>query len=155
MLDHYDFDFGGTSLNDGKADTVDCAYADLQADAGKVTLETVVVDTSDTLFTVSGIFDLAEEILDLTIHPQPKDFSLFSSRSPLRVTGTFNAAEFYPDASAPASRGAATLGLDFLAGPAALIPLIEPWLGQDSVYCQGLVEAMKKGCRQTRPEDIQ
>jgi hypothetical protein len=51
------------------------------------------------------------------------------------------------------SRGAAALGLGLLAGPAALIPLIEPGLGQDSVYCQGLVEAMKKARRQTKPED--
>jgi len=135
---------------------IDCAYADLQAKNGIVALKTFAVDTSDTLFTVSGTFDLAKETLDLTVQPRPKDVSLFSARSPLRVAGTFNAPEFYPDASSLASRGAVAVGLGLLAGPAALIPLIEPGLGQDSVYCQGLVKAMESARRQTKPEeDIQ
>ena len=135
---------------------IDCAYADLQAENGIVALKTFAVDTSDTLFTVTGSVDLAKETLDLTVQPRPKDVSLFSARSPLRVAGTFNAPEFYPDASSLASRGAVAVGLGLLAGPAALIPLIEPGLGQDSVYCQGLVKAMESARRQTKPEeDIQ
>jgi hypothetical protein len=96
---------------------IDCAHADLQADEGRVTLKTFVVDTSDTLFTVSGTFNLAEETLDLTVYPQPKDVSLFSSRSALHVAGTFNAPELYPDALSLTSRGAAAPGLGLLAGP--------------------------------------
>ena len=85
----------------------------------------------------------------------PPNTNRIASSSLRDVALSFKAPEFYPDALSLMSRGAASVGLGLLAAPAALVPLIETGLGKDSVYCQGLVEAMQSAYEQTKSKDNQ
>ena len=109
-----------------------------------MTLEKFIVDTVDTLFSISGTIRFSEEKLDLLIHPHPKDFSLFSARSPLHITGSFKSPNVFPDRSALTARGAAALGLGLVAGPAAILPLIEPGATDEPPVCRGMIESIKE-----------
>ena len=88
-------------LNTDKGVNIDCAYADLQARSGHVTISPFLVDTKDTKFKATGIIDLRQEQVDLTIKPYPKDFSLLSSRGPLDITGPLIAPNFNLNPSFP------------------------------------------------------
>ena len=131
--------FAGT-----EAVQIDCSYADLHAKDGVMTLEKFIVDTVDTLFSISGSIHFGEETLDLLIHPHPKDISIFAARSPLHITGSFENPEAFPDRSALAVRGAAALGLGLVAGPAAILPLIETGTADEPAVCQGMIESIKE-----------
>ncbi len=120
--------------------SIDCAYIDVKARAGLVTLETFVIDTDDTNFTGGGEIDLAEERVDITVLANPKDFSVGVARTPLQISGTFNDIGLSVDAGAVAMRLGAAAALGVLATPiAGLIPLLDTASGEDSGYCQGLV----------------
>jgi len=79
------------ALTDQK-DTVHlrCLIADFIVTQGKMQTQALLVDTSDTKIEGDGFIDLGEEVLDLKLIPQAKDFSLFSAESPLYIKGTFS-----------------------------------------------------------------
>ena len=129
---------------DTEAVQIDCSYADLHARDGVMTLEKFIVDTADTFFSISGTIRFGEETMDLLIHPHPKDISLFTARSPLHITGSFENPEVFPDRSALAARGATALGLGLVAGPAAILPLIETGTTEEPPVCQGIIEFIKE-----------
>lgn len=131
-------------LADDRNVPIDCAYANIQSDNGIMQVRQLVFDTSDTLFLADGFVDFNQELIGLTIEPKPKDFSIFSTRSPLHIEGSLQEPSIYPGAGPLLSRGIAAAALAALAPPAALLPLIEPGTGEDSVYCQGLVATLDK-----------
>ncbi|MFW5853855.1 MAG: AsmA family protein, partial [Thermodesulfobacteriota bacterium] len=122
---------------------IECAYADLHSESGVMILETFLVDTEDTLFSVSGSIDFEQESFDLVIRPHPKGLSLFTFRSPLNMTGSFHDPKVFPDRSTLLTRGAFSLGMGLVAGPAALLPLIETGTGGRSGKCRGMIEALE------------
>jgi uncharacterized protein involved in outer membrane biogenesis len=123
---------------------IDCGYADLHSKSGVTALETVLVDTIDSLLMLSGAIRFGSETLDLVIHPHAKDPSLFSARTPLHITGSFSDPEIFPDESVLAARGVAALGLGLAAGPAAILPFIETGTGDEARLCQGLIESIEE-----------
>lgn len=133
----------GTWLTNQAPDPIDCAYADLQARSGTLNLETFIVDTPDTLFTADGKVDFGRETLDIGIYPRPKDTSLLSARSPLRVSGTLGDPTLRPGSEAVV-KGLSAVALTAVAGPvAALVPLIETGPGGEARVCNGLVSHMQ------------
>ncbi|QTP60842.1 AsmA family protein [Billgrantia antri] len=119
---------------------IDCAYADLQARDGVAQMDTFVVDTSDTTFTLGGQLDLNREQVDVSIIAHPKDPSLFVGRSPLHLGGTFSDLDLDPHRQGLALRAGASVALGALASPiTALLPLLEFGAGPDVAYCQGLI----------------
>ncbi|CAM4014444.1 AsmA family protein [Vreelandella rituensis] len=129
---------------------IDCAYADLQARDGVTQLDTFVVDTDDTTFTVGGQVDLNTERLDISIIAHPKDPSVFVGRSPLHLGGTFDSIETGVHRENLVMRAGASAALGALAGPiTALLPLVDVGAGPNMEYCQGLIsrarEAMDEG----------
>lgn len=120
-----------------------CAVADLAVQDGVVQARSMVVDTTDTNIKVEGQLSLAEETLDLTLHPLPKDYSPLSLRSPLHIEGTFKDPQIELDDSL-LLRGGVAAALATLAAPlAALIPLLERGPGDD-VNCERLVAAVRE-----------
>ena len=114
---------------------VRCAVADLVADGGTFRPRVMVVDTDDSAIWLEGSLSLATEALDLKAVVMPKDFSLLTLRTPLRVRGTFGNPEVSID-KGPMGRTLATAFLLALVNPvAALIPLIDT----------GDAEAAKRG----------
>lgn len=130
--------------------SIDCAYVDLQARNGVTKLDTAVVDTEDTTFTMGGQVDLNTERLDISIIAHPKDPSVVVGRSPLRLEGTFDNIETTVHSGKLMMRTGASAVLGGVAGPlAALLPLLDVGTGADTEYCQGLVrrsrEAIQEG----------
>ena len=117
-----------------------CAAAAFDVKQGLMTSKTIVLDTSDTIITGSGQISLANETLDITLNPQPKDRSILSLRSPLKVSGTFAAPSAGPDKVALAGRAGFALALGLINPLLALAATIETGPGQDA-DCRGVLVA--------------
>jgi uncharacterized protein involved in outer membrane biogenesis len=126
---------------------IDCAYLNLQSRSGQVDIETLAVDTRDTLFLGGGQIDLDRERLELVIEPRPKDPSVLSFSSPLRLEGPLTDPELQVVSGELVARGALAVGLAAITPLAGLIPLIEPGTGGESAYCTGLMEALREAAR--------
>lgn len=95
-----------------------CAAAAFDVDQGMMSSRAIVLDTSDTVITGEGQISLRNETLDILLKPKPKDMSILSLRSPLRIGGTFAHMSAGPEKAALAGRA----GLALLLG--AINPLL-------------------------------
>jgi len=111
---------------------VRCAFGDFAVRDGVMESRALAFDSTDTLLIGSGNIDLGEEKLDLLLKARPKDRSILSLRSPLRVGGTFKDPSFRPDFKALGVRGAVALTLGSIAPPAALLATLETGPGKDA-----------------------
>jgi uncharacterized protein involved in outer membrane biogenesis len=102
---------------------IDCAAADFGIDDGVLHSKLAFIDTEDALIRVEGTVSLADEKLDLTVHPDAKQVRLLSLRSPLKVTGTFKHPDAGLDKRSLLVRGGGALALAAVAPVAALVPL--------------------------------
>jgi AsmA protein len=151
MLKLLGLDLGGylwTRLTGDRDVPIRCAVANFDARHGVLEANTLVFDTSDTIVLGVGKINLADETLALTIHPQPKQPSILSLRTPLHLGGSFRQPQLKLDQATLAARGGAALGLAILNPLAALLPLIETGPGQDS-DCTQLMASLRR--QATRP----
>ncbi len=109
-----------------------CAFADFGVRDGLMTSRALAVDTTDTLIVGEGTINLKDEKLDLLLKPRPKDRSILTFRSPLRIGGTFADPSFFPDLKALGLRGAIAVALATITPPAALLATIETGPGKDA-----------------------
>lgn len=108
-----------------------CAAAAFEVKQGLMTTKTIVLDTTDTVINGRGTINLADETLDLILDPAPKDQSILSLRSPLKIGGTFAAPSAGPDKGALAGRAGIALALGVINPLLALAATIETGPGQD------------------------
>ena len=118
-----------------------CAAAAFDVRDGLMTSQAVVFDTSDTVIYGSGAINLATEAMDLTLRPYPKDMSILSLRSPLKVGGTFAEPTAGPDKGALAARGGFALALGAFNPLLALAATIETGPGENANCGPALREA--------------
>lgn len=109
-----------------------CAAAAFDVKDGLMTSRAVVFDTSDTVVYGTGAINLATEAMDLTLRPYPKDMSILSLRSPLKVAGTFAEPKASPDMGALAARGGFALALGAFNPLLALAATIETGPGENA-----------------------
>lgn len=133
-----------TKLVGDEPEKLNCAAADLVAKQGVWRPRIFVIDTEPMTINVEGSINLANETLDLTIHPHSKGVRVLSLRSPLYVRGTLK----HPDAGVEKgpllARGVGAAVLGAVAAPvAALAALIAPSHDEDNA-CRGVIEAMRK-----------
>ena len=119
-------------LGRDKEIAVHCGYADFAIEGGVMNARALAFDTSDTLVLGEGRIDLRDEQLDLVLRPRPKDFSPFSLRSPLQVSGPLLDPDVGPQGGPLLLRGAAAAALYAIAPPAALLALVETGPGGES-----------------------
>ena len=119
-------------LTDDRQVPIRCAFADFGVQDGVMTSRALAFDSTDTIIVGEGTVDLGDESLDLLLRPRPKDRSILSLRSPLRVGGTFKDPSFRPDLAALGVRGAIALALGSITPPAALLATFETGPGEDS-----------------------
>ncbi|MGK7296374.1 MAG: AsmA family protein [Candidatus Wenzhouxiangella sp. M2_3B_020] len=120
---------------------INCAYVDLKSRDGTVDVDTFVIDTDDTIFTVGGRVNLDDERLDLSVVAHPQDASALVGRTPFHLGGTFDDIDAGIHGGELGLRVGASAGLAALAGPlAAVVPLLEVGVDDRTGYCQGLVE---------------
>lgn len=118
-----------------------CAAAAFDVRQGLMTSRAIVLDTVDTVVTGTGTVSLADESLNLTLRPSPKDASILSLRSPLRLTGSFANPKAGPDKGALAGRAGIALALGALNPLLALAATVETGPGEDANCPQVLAQA--------------
>ncbi|QBG91440.1 AsmA family protein [Xanthomonas oryzae] len=111
---------------------VRCIFGDFGVQDGLMQSRALAFDSTDTIIVGEGNISLKNETLDLLLRPRPKDRSILSLRSPLRIGGTFKNPSFRPDVKALGVRGAIAVALGSIAPPAALLATFEPGPGKDS-----------------------
>ena len=109
-----------------------CAAAAFEVKQGLMSSKTIVLDTTDTVINGSGTISLANETLDITLNPEPKDRSILSLRSPLKISGSFAAPSAGPDKAALAGRAGLAVALGLINPLLALAATVETGPGQDA-----------------------
>ncbi|MHA6494960.1 AsmA family protein [Pseudomonas borbori] len=130
-----------------EADTVpmDCAYARFVAEAGRAQLEQFFVATADSNFTGGGTVNLATERLDLAFEAHPKDVSILSSASPVHLQGTLSNPAVSAVSDELLARAVASVIGVVVAPPLAILPWIEPGLGEGSgMGCRKVLQAEQR-----------
>lgn len=122
-----------------------CAALAFSVKKGLMTSRAMVLDTTDTEINGEGQINLANETLDILLKPEPKDQSILSLRSPLRIGGTFAAPTAGPDKAALAGRVGLAVVLGMINPLLALAATIETGPGQDTDCRAVLAQAAKKG----------
>lgn len=120
-----------------------CAAAAFDVNRGLMTSRAIVLDTTDTVINGRGRVSLADETLDIVLEPAPKDRSILSLRSPLRIGGTFASPSAGPDKGALAGRAGIALVLGAINPLLALAATIETGPGQDADCGEVLAQAAK------------
>lgn len=120
-----------------------CAAAAFDVKQGLMTSRAIVLDTSDTVINGQGQVSLANETVDIVLNPAPKDGSILSLRSPLRIGGTFAAPSAGPDRAAVAGRVGLALALAAINPLLALAATVETGPGQDADCRAVLAQAAK------------
>lgn len=122
-----------------------CAAAAFDVKQGLMTSRAIVLDTSDTVITGQGQVSLANETLDIVFKPQPKDMSILSLRSPLRIGGTFSDTTAGPEKLALAGRVGMALALAAINPLLALAATIETGPGVNADCAEVLSRAAQPG----------
>lgn len=115
-----------------------CAAVAFDVNKGLMTGRTLVVDTTNAVFTATGQANLATEGLDFVIRPEPKSKNILSIRTPLVVSGTFGAPRGGLQVTPLAERGLAALALGAINPLLALAATIETGPGEDA-DCKGVL----------------
>ena len=117
--------------------TLNCAEVEGRFRAGVLRPRTAVVDNRDSRIDIDGRVNLADETLDLRLVAKPKDFSLLTLRSPLRVQGTLADPRVALEGKALGGKAIAAIALGALAPPAALLAFVDPGEDVPPVRCDG------------------
>lgn len=121
-----------------------CAVMDFKAEKGVLTPHVALVDTPVTTVVMQGNLNAGKETLNLEIHAQPKNFSPFTVRSPIRIRGTFLA----PDVSIKTGPiGARIVGgiLLGLVNPlAAVLPFLDPGEGSSDASARTCKDTLRQ-----------
>ena len=92
----------------------------------------ILLDTSDTVINGFGQINLANETLNMVLKPEPKDKSILSLRSPIKIGGTFAAPTAGPDKAAPAGRAGLAIALAVINPLLTVLATIETGPGKDA-----------------------
>lgn len=108
-----------------------CAVVSFDIEKGKAQSRAVIIDTDDITIFGTGTIDLARGYVDMLFTPKPKNMSLLSLGTPMRVRGHFGAVQTTPDPAGVATKlGGFLLGA--LTPAAALLPLMSMGTGVDN-----------------------
>jgi uncharacterized protein involved in outer membrane biogenesis len=125
-----------------------CGAVAFDVDKGVMHGRSMVFDTDDTVFNVTGNASLSNETLDFVVRQQPKDRSILSLRSPLVIGGTFASPSGGVQAGPLAARGIAALALGAINPLLALAATIETGPGHDADCQEVLARAKQPGSRE-------
>jgi uncharacterized protein involved in outer membrane biogenesis len=109
-----------------------CVVGDFGVKDGVMQTNALVFDTGVVSVQGTGTVNLNQESLNLTLHPEPKDGSVASLRSPLHIQGTFSDPKVRPNVGSMVARGAGAIALALVNPLLAVIPLIDEGPGKDS-----------------------
>ena len=111
---------------------VRCAATAFDVNRGLMKSRAFVLDTVDTVVYGDGQVNLATEQMDMYFRPYPKDMSILSLRSPLKLGGTLGAPTAGPDKGALGGRAGLALALGAINPLLALAATVETGPGKDA-----------------------
>jgi AsmA family protein len=120
-----------------------CAAMGLNAKQGVLTPEAALIDTPVTTVYIHGNMDLGEEQFNLKLQANPKNFSPFTVRSPILVTGPFVSPTVSISPGPIAARVAGSVLLAIVTPFAAILPFLDPGSSD---------QPANEGCLQTLQE---
>lgn len=131
-------------LGEDKTTRIRCGVTDFKITDGILNSQIVVLDTTDTNLQGRVDINLKNETIDAVFDAQSKDMSLLSLQSPVTVTGRLKkpSVMLQPVESGLRVGAAAVLGV-VLTPLAAIIPFLEPGLGEDSP-CNAILKEARK-----------
>ena len=109
-----------------------CAAAAFEVKHGLMNSKAILLDTTDTVIRGTGQVNLANETLDISLNPLPKDRSILSLRSPLKIGGTFASPSAGVDKMALGARAGVVIALGLINPLLALAGTIETGPGKDA-----------------------
>jgi hypothetical protein len=104
---------------------------EFQLRQGILASRTLVVDTTDHIISGGGRIDLTRELVELRLRTDAKHFTIGKLATPIVIFGPFKQLSYVPDTEL-AVRSAAAAGLGLLFPPAALLPIIQFGVGDQS-----------------------
>ena len=125
----------GMLITGDEAMPLGCAVARAVVQDGVVKSRQIVLDNADSTLRVQGGASFKTEALALRLVAQPKDFSLFSLRTPVTVGGHFGQPEVGIEAKGLLARAAGAVALGSLAPPASLLAFIDTGSGNEAPPC--------------------
>ncbi|MCA1852179.1 MAG: AsmA family protein, partial [Beggiatoa sp.] len=136
------FESIGVAVSGDEPIEIRCALTKLEAESGRVKVDPLVMDTSDTKITGQGEVDFASERINLLLTPYSKDFSPFTLRSPIRIGGKLADLDVFLDAArlGPGDRLKQIVSTT-LSAIIGLLPPIDMVLANDSPCRDLLTEA--------------
>lgn len=123
-----------------------CAAMGWRAKQGVLSPEAALIDTPVTTVLVSGNVDVGRELLNLKLQASPKNFSPFTVRSPIRITGPFVDPSVSVSPGPIAARVAGGVLLALINPFAAILPFLDPGGSHDASAGSANGRA---GCEQT------
>ena len=121
---------------------INCGIADFGVKKGVMRPNILMLDTDITHLNVTGLIDLGEENLNLTLVQKSKKLSLIALRPPIHVRGSFAHPDVSLDKGQLATRGLGAIALAIVNPFLALVPLVEPGQDRDS-DCGRLIKETK------------
>ena len=121
-----------------------CAVVDLHGQDGQMGVQTLVLDTTDTVIFGEGKIDFRDEQLDLILTPVPKDFSPLSLRSFIRVGGSFTKVSVFPDPIKTGTKSLlAKIANVFMVLVSGVVQPRDLWFGKD-IDCATLIAGLQE-----------
>jgi uncharacterized protein involved in outer membrane biogenesis len=108
-----------------KANEINCAVVQFDIKKGVATSTAFVFDTQIGILSALGDINLGTEQVNFLLNPRPKDFSLVSLSTKLRVSGTLMDPKVRPDTLSLAKKGAEMLSALALGPIGLLAPFIK------------------------------
>lgn len=143
----------GFLLSGDEVVPIRCIIGDFAVENGVMQARTLVIDTEDTNVQGSGTINLQNEEMNLHLVPRPKDATIATLRTPLRIEGTLKQPDFILEKGGLLAKGAGVAGLSVLLTPlAGWLALMETGLGKDS-NCTGLIRQMQGNLGETPETD--
>jgi uncharacterized protein involved in outer membrane biogenesis len=124
--------------------TLSCFVVDLEVTKGEAKSRAIVLDSSDTTVTATGMLNLKDERMDFTATSHPKDMTLMSVRAPVHARGFLKKPSVAPDAAALAARGGIAAALGVLLTPVAALAAFIDLGDKIEVNCPALINAAPK-----------
>jgi AsmA family protein len=121
---------------------IQCLVARFDVQEGVMQTEALVLETSDSTITGGGRIDLGEETLALEFLAHPKDPSILTASTPVRIEGTFEHPEVDLTSEELGEKGLAALALGVvLPVIGAILPFFEEGETQDSNCARLIADA--------------
>ncbi len=124
-----------------------CAVMDFKANNGIMQSNVALIDTPVTTIVLIGNINMGEEKLNLRMTAEPKNFSPFTVRSPLEITGTFLKPSISPDIAPIGARVVGGILISLINPLAAIIPFLDPGKIADThqdAICNETLTKLKK-----------